>query len=349
MPLEELPSDEQLHNAPVAAADAQGVPVIDISRLVRSPKGLEPDDPLIQEIASACAGWGFFQVVGHGIPQELIDRFHSEMQGFFRTSKVLKQRIKRTQQNSRGWADDELTKRRRDWKELLDIGAQNGSLDGTGLDGFNQWPDASFGVPNFEPAAREWFNACRKLSESLVGAMASGLRLPHTHFADEFAEHTSYLRLNYYPTCPEPSSHLCISHHTDAGAVTVLTQTQVKSLQVYERKSGRWHYVNPVPGAMVINTGDIMQVWSNDRYQAPLHRVVANSAEERWSAPFFYNPNYSTNYAPAPTTVSPSSPALYRPINWGDFRMKRFAGDYADVGVEAQVSHYRIHAPSSKL
>eukprot|EP01062_Namystynia_karyoxenos_P067075 TRINITY_DN60977_c0_g1_i1.p1 TRINITY_DN60977_c0_g1~~TRINITY_DN60977_c0_g1_i1.p1 ORF type:complete len:380 (+),score=115.22 TRINITY_DN60977_c0_g1_i1:69-1142(+) len=346
-PEAEALSDAFLHAAPTAPADAHGVPVIDVAALCHGAgvAAMSPDHPLVRDIAKACEGWGFFQAVNHGIPQQLVDEFHSQMRKFFYVRKELKQRIKRTQQNSRGWADDELTKQRRDWKELLDIGAQDGSLDKSGLDGHNQWPDPSFGLPDFEPVMRRWFEACRQLSARLVDAMGLGLGLPAGFFAPEFTEHTSYLRLNYYPTCPDPDGHLSISHHTDAGAVTVLTQSMVKSLQVFHHPSRTWHFVQPIPGAVVINTGDIMQVWSNDRYRAPLHRVKAQLRDERWSAPFFYNPNYRTNYAPVYSTVTPETPARYRPINWGEFRMKRFAGDYADVGEEAQVSHYRIAAP----
>eukprot|EP01052_Picozoa_sp_SAG31_P003441 SAG31_NODE_133_length_23315_cov_4.858847_3_plen_240_part_00 len=172
--------------------------------------------------------------------------------------------------------------------------------------------------------------------------------------------HSSYLRLNYYPPCdqlpegietsrptasvwdntdgdpnPDPWS---ISHHTDAGAVTVLLQTEVQSLQVYQPDDETWYDVAPQPGAFVINTGDIMQVWSNDMYKAPLHRVKAHRSLERWSTPFFYNPSYETDYAPVVADQEPK----YRPINWGEFRLGRFQGDYADVGTEVQVTDFSI-------
>ena len=127
-------------------------------------------------------------------------------------------------------------------------------------------------------------------------------------------------------------------HHTDAGAVTVLTQSLVQSLQVYQPHDEKWYDVEPIEGAYVINTGDVMQVWSNDKYKAPLHRVKTQLTMERYSSPFFYNPSYETNYAPVYRTEN----SKYRPINWGDFRMKRFAGDFADVGEEVQISHYKL-------
>ena len=97
-----------------------------------------------------------------------------------------------------------------------------------------------------------------------------------------------------------------------------------------------------LPGAFVINTGDMMQVWSNDRYQAALHRVLASDDVERYSIPFFYNPMAGTTVEPLPSVVSAAQPAHYRPIDWSDFRSKRTDGDYADYGPEVQIAQYRI-------
>ena len=83
-------------------------------------------------------------------------------------------------------------------------------------------------------------------------------------------------------------------------------------------------------------------MWSKDFYKAPLHRVKARRDEVRYSSPFFYNPSYQCDYAPVESAVSPERPAAYRAINWGEFRLARFAGDYADVGEETQISHYRV-------
>jgi isopenicillin N synthase-like dioxygenase len=179
-----------------------------------------------------------------------------------------------------------------DWKEGLDIGTQAGSLDDKGLDGWNQWPSKP---PEFEGIVRDYFWQMEALARKLTCCMSLGLGMDAEHFSKEFdGVHSSYLRMNYYPLCPDPSSHMAISHHTDAGAVTVLTQSMVRSLQVYQPSNDQWYDVEPIEGAFVINTGDIMQVWSNDVYKAPLHRVKAQENLERYSSPFFYNPSYDT-------------------------------------------------------
>lgn len=80
------------------------------------------------------------------------------------------------------------------------------------------------------------------------------------------------------------------------------------------------------------------KVWTNDRYKAPLHRVLANSSNERFSAPFFYNPSYSTDVL----SLSSSEKPVYKTINWGHFRTQRFAGDFANYGEEIQISQFKI-------
>jgi isopenicillin N synthase-like dioxygenase len=97
-----------------------------------------------------------------------------------------------------------------------------------------------------------------------------------------------------------------------------------------------------VPGALVINTGDMMQVWSNDYYQAAIHRGLPMDQQDRYSIPFFFNPAAATDVSPLPSVVSAARPARYRSINWADFRGKRTDGDYADYGPEVQIAQFRI-------
>ena len=122
--------------------------------------------------------------------------------------------------------------------------------------------------------------------------------------------------------------------------LTLLLQDDQPGLQVF--RNGAWHLVMPRRDALVVNIGDIVQVWSNDRYRAALHRVVTNQQKGRFSIPFFLNPAYETDYAPLPTMIDANNPPRYRSINWREFRSRRAAGDYADYGEEVQISQYQI-------
>lgn len=111
------------------------------------------------------------------------------------------------------------------------------------------------------------------------------------------------------------------------------------ALELRFADQGRWTLIEAEPGSWVVNLGDMFQVWSNDRFSSPLHRVIASSQRERYSAPFFFNPSADSLCRPL------STPARYRPIRWAEFRSLRFAGDYADLGEEVQIAHYRTQDP----
>ena len=195
-----------------------------------------------------------------------------------------------------------------------------------------------------------YYDACERLAFDLLAAISVNLGVPGDFLFHAFEpRHTSFVRINYYPVCPEPArpaglntpahGHLGVNQHTDAGALTILLQDDQPGLEVL--RDGSWHLVETVPGALVINIGDIVQVWSNDRYRASLHRVRANATRERYSVPFFFNPDYAVDYAPLASAVNGGNPR-YESINWGEFRRLRAAGDYADLGEEIQIAQFRM-------
>lgn len=231
--------------------------------------------------------------------------------------------------------DRELTKNVRDWKEVYDYGPADGASIKP------QWPGS---IPSFQYAVRNYFHACELLSYRLLAAISINLGMSPGYLSRGFGPaHSSFLRLNYYPVCPNPQDgQLGINHHTDAGALTLLLQDDQPGLEVF--RNSQWSVVEPRSDALVVNIGDIVQVWSNDQYCASLHRVITNAENPRYSAPFFFNPEYRTNYAPVPTSIADGQPALYGEINWGEFRARRADGDYADFGDEIQINHYKIQA-----
>jgi isopenicillin N synthase-like dioxygenase len=85
----------------------------------------------------------------------------------------------------------------------------------------------------------------------------------------------------------------------------------------------------------------MMQVWSNDIYNAPIHRVLAMESRERYSIPFFFNPAASCMVNPLPSVINAQNPSRYHGIEWGSFRGQRSDGDFADYGAEVQISQYR--------
>jgi isopenicillin N synthase-like dioxygenase len=299
------------------------VPVIDIAR-IECPETLLALD-------AACRNWGFFQVTGHGIAQRVFTDLIDAMREFFAQPVDLKRRISRTAENPWGYFDQELTRNTLDWKQIYDFGPADGALIRP------QWPAS---MPGFQPAVAGFYAQCKQLARRLLAAISINLGVVPDELLQHFdARHSSFLRLNYYPVCSLPSAQqLGVNEHTDAGALTVLLQDDQPGLEVLH--DGKWRVVEPRRDALVINIGDIVQVWSNDRYRAALHRVIASPDAERFSAPFFFNPSYDTAYAPLPTTTDSLNPARYCTISWREFRALRAAGDYADLGEEVQIAHY---------
>ncbi len=333
----------------------QGVPQIDLGR-----GGARGDallaEPVVRAIADACRNLGFFQVTGHGIESARIELLRSQMKRFFERSVEAKRAVLRGEENAWGYYDSELTKNTPDWKEVFDFGrvphpdlADDDPLN-CGVDGQNRWPRD---LPGFRDTMLDYLGACETLSFRLLEATALGLGVAPRRLADQFRPtHSSFVRLNHYPLCDDPAppdapdlpsiGRLGVNQHNDAGALTLIAQTDTRGLQV--RTSNGWIGVEPIPGALVVNIGDMMQVWSNDRYRSPLHRVVVSRRTERFSAPFFFNPSYEAACTPLPELVAADGAPHYRTIRWGEFRRQRAAGDYADVGEEVQISRYRIAA-----
>ena len=300
----------------------------------------------LEALDNACRDWGFFYAVKHGLPDSLTTSLFHEARVFFAQSVDAKRTIERTAENPWGYFDRELTKNTPDWKQTFDFGAPHGAIA-------PQWPAA---MPAFKRTTLAYYAACERLSFRLLDALATNLRTPVDDLHRSFQPaHTCFLRINYYPVCPAPArpdglcpprhGHLGVNHHTDSGVVTLLLQDDRPGLEVMHDDA--WQLVAPRPGALVINIGDILQVWSNDRYRAALHRVLASGDTERFSVPFFLNPAYCANYAPLPATIDTAHPPRYRSINWGEFRSRRAAGDYADHGAEVQITDYRLEDATS--
>ena len=339
-----LHGKQDLDKDPVAQQSSilEQVPIIDIADL-RIDSGAAAARTAVDSIAEACGSWGFFQVTNHGISQDLIDEVWQQTSGFFALPIDSKMTVLRSRDNPWGFYHNELTKNQRDKKQVYDF-TREGTDPIYGQS--NRWPDQQ---DAFKSTMQEYFSACTQLSLQLLEAFCIGLDLPAKFMHADFASnHTGFLRLNYYPVRDpiegasddhQEVADLGVHHHTDAGALTVLIQDKVGGLQVH--RDGYWYDIPPTPGAIVINTGDMMQVWSNDVYHAPVHRVLAMDAHDRYSLPFFFNPAADARVCPLPSVANEQNPSRYNPIEWGHFRGMRSDGDYADYGAEVQISQFR--------
>jgi isopenicillin N synthase-like dioxygenase len=218
------------------------------------------------------------------------------------------------------------------------------------IDGFNKWP---LGQDEFKLALEAYFEEMTRCAFKLCDMFCIALNLPAGSLHGLFEQGIGFARLNFYEKFSNGSQSnldenkelkgppLGIHQHTDAGFLTILLQDNEPGLEVLH--GGLWVPVNPVPGALTINVGDMAQVLCNDEWRAPLHRVLAPTTARRYSVPFFFNPAPGADIAPLPCFITSDRPPRYRPIHWGEFRRRRYAGDYRDFGEEeVQISHYAV-------
>jgi len=294
--------------------------------------------PNARSLIDACRHWGIFQLAGHSVPAASINDLRRASQHLFSLPGGEKQTISRTRENPWGYFDRELTKNVPDWKEIFDVGPAYGTS-------IPQWPSR---LPDFPRALENYTSEIHQLALRVLRMIVESLGTPGDPVVQTFEQHTSFLRLNHYPVCPDPAAadsaavplwgRLGIGHHTDAGALTILDQADIPGLQVLH--GGVWHLIPRQPDTFTVNIGDVVQVWSNDDYPAPVHRVIANQHEERYSTAYFLNPPADYRCTPLQSATVQSR---YRPILWSEFRERRAAGDFANYGQEVQISDYRIN------
>ncbi|XP_037046351.1 probable 2-oxoglutarate-dependent dioxygenase At3g111800 [Bradysia coprophila] len=315
------------------------VPIIDISSLNSN----NSTDEIDRQIHKACEEWGFFYVINHGVDLELIQQAVDLGLEFFNLPKELKNMVARSEKNLQGYSDSELTKRKVDWKEVFDFTPDVPDTDGIisiGVHGKNQWPTEPVG---FERTMKNYLMSLQKLSRQLLRSCIKSIS-NEVDIVDNCFDgtgDTSLVRLNFYRRCPNPELHLGVGPHSDPGIITILLQdNSVSSLQVL--KDGTFYDVPPVKDSFVVNIGDMMEVFSNGKYKAPVHRVLTSTDSDRFSLPYFLAPSYSFIIRPLKGTYNDDNPPKFRSFPWAEFRKGRYEGDFADKGEEIQITRYKI-------
>ncbi len=188
----------------------------------------------------------------------------------------------------------------------------------------NLWPDV---VEGFEPAARELYRALDALGLRLLRAIARSLGLADAYFEDKVRFGNSVLRLLHYPPVSDESPHVRAGAHEDINVITLLLGAEEAGLEIKDR-DGRWLAVNPPPGAVVVNIGDMLQRLSNHVLPSTTHRVVNPAPERRgvarYSTPFFlhFEPDFAIRTLPG--CVAADRPDLYpAPITAEQFLQQR--------------------------
>ncbi len=265
---------------------------------------------------------GFFAVVNHGVEAGVVQRAFDAGHRFFALDEAVKRRwhidgwpLKRGF-DPVGWQALDPTQPP-DIKESFYLGVE--------AIGPNQWPDEAL-VPGFRAAMDAYSAACDALARRLMALYERALALPAGHF-DAFMRHpTCTTRLLHYP--PQPAvvapGQIGCGAHTDWGALTLLAQDDAGGLQV-QRRDGSWLDVAPVPGAFVVNIGDLMARWTHDRWRSTMHRVVNRAAgRERFSIAYFFDLDAEAVITPLLSCVPAGEVPRYGPITAGEHLVEMY-------------------------
>ncbi|KAA8532511.1 hypothetical protein F0562_032673 [Nyssa sinensis] len=308
-----VPRPKTLH------AGDHAIPLVDLSG---------PRSTVIEQIRRASSTLGFFQIVNHGVPQEALDRTIAAFKAFNEQPTEIKSKYYHREMG-RGAAlatnFDLFQSKAASWRDTLQIRL--------GSPVYDYVPDIC------RAEVGEWDREVRRLGEDLMGMLSEGLGLGTDRLKELSCLDARVMASHYYPYCPEPDQTFGLTSHTDPGALTVLLQNEVIGLQV--KYGDDWVYVKPVPGALVINIGDILQIMSNDAYKSVEHLVSANPFREpRVSIAIFFNPGIRENlYGPLPELLSPEKPALYRQFTFLDFIQRFFT---KELDGKSLINYYKL-------
>ncbi|KDP30016.1 hypothetical protein JCGZ_18588 [Jatropha curcas] len=255
-----------------------------------------------EAICRAASEWGFFQVVNHGINNELLRKMRREQVKLFRTP-FERKASSGILNNSYRWGTPAATcSKQFSWSEAFHIPLTKISEE-TCYGDFTSLRDV---MMEFAPAMS-------RLAKLIAGILAENLGQSKEEFGNICEESNCFLRLNHYPPCPLPPEKIFgLVPHTDSDFLTILYQDQVGGLQLM--KDSKWVAVKPNQDALIVNIGDLFQAWSNDFYKSVEHKVMANAKMERHSVAYFLCPSYDSLIG------SCKEPSVYRKFTFGEYR-----------------------------
>jgi isopenicillin N synthase-like dioxygenase len=315
------------------------VPVIDLAPARRGDRAARVR--VAAQIDAACCQIGFFAVTGHGVPGHVVDDLRTRAHQFFSLPLADKLRARHpVAGTNRGYhpvggealsrANDAVAPP--DLKEFFHVGPVDTTDDpyytsAPGRRHFapNIWPSAPEG---FRPAAILYYRAMDRLVAFLMRLAALALAMDESFFDDKIDRSIGTMRLNYYPaqSAAPVAGQLRAGAHTDYGGFTILSGEDVPGgLQVLTR-TGSWIDVPTRPSVFVVNIGDLLMRWTNDRWLSNLHRVEnppagAGPSQARLSIAFFNHPNYDAVIECLPSQGAPR----HAPVLSGEYRDLKYA------------------------
>ncbi|VAH67336.1 unnamed protein product [Triticum turgidum subsp. durum] len=306
------------------------IPVIDLHRAA--------DDRqrhlIVAEIIKACKEFGIFQVVNHGVAEDVVQGFREAAAGFFGMPAEEKLPY-RSDDLSKHFRVSSSTPYDRNgdryWLDYLKINCHPVTDEHV-----REWPEKP---ASFRSSLAEYSAAVHELAQTLLRLIAEGLGLDGGFFAGDLSGGSTQMNVNYYPPCPDPSLTLGLLPHCDRHLLTVLSQGDVAGLQA--RHGGGWLLVRPIPGSFVVNLGHQMEIITNGLLASVEHRAVTNTAAVRLSVVTLIMRKMECRIGPAPEMVNEATgPAKFKEFEFSEF-IKAYSA--AAASREDVLHYFRIH------
>eukprot|EP01083_Nonionella_stella_P017903 50119_1 len=291
----------------------------------------EAKDTIVKKLRTACTEVGFFYIINHGVPQDLIDNTFAQSKLFFGKEKKYKLEVERpTPDLYRGYDKFErecvnppIQKQRGGTKEGYLIGADAVEK--------NRWPTESANLPEFRDSMEEYFKVMSELSKRLVHLLALALDLDENYFDEYFTtDPLALLKLLHYneeQSDVDKGVYAC-GPHSDYGMLTVLATDGVPGLQVRTSAEKEvWEDVLDRPGAFIVNLGDMLQHCTNGKFMSTKHRVLNLKGLERYSIPFFWEPSADAVLTTIKTCVGDEHPAK-ESVTYGEYIARIYAATH---------------------
>ncbi|KAJ6825015.1 S-norcoclaurine synthase 1-like [Iris pallida] len=266
------------------------IPVIDLGQAQLSPEESA-------KLGLACEQWGFFQLINHGVPTELVEKIKMDIVEFFKLPIEEKEAFAQIPDNSYNGYGQIFVKsedQKLEWGDMI-------ALDTLPLKirKMRFWPTYP---PSFRDDLDAYASELKKVTNCLLRLMAENLGVEPEIMMNNFKDMQQSIRANYYPPCPKADKVFGISPHSDATGLTILLQANdVEGLQI--RNNGVWFPVKPLPGTFVVNVGDLLEIFSNGKYKSIEHRVIVNTEKERLALATFHGPDKNCILRPLPQLV----------------------------------------------
>jgi isopenicillin N synthase-like dioxygenase len=310
--------------------DVADIPVIDVAPLVSGDRGGAAQ--VAAAMLTAAEDIGFFYVRNHGIREDLIAQVDATARAFFARPLAEKEALA-PQDRHRGFLGVGQAKMyeqaKVDLKESfiwgLDVGADDPDYRaGNRMIGPNRWPAS---MPGMRETLNAFFDAANACGQALLRGFALSLGVAEDTFVARFAKPVTRCTLVYYP--PQPPDlgveQFGVAPHTDYGVITLVHQDDVGGLQVWARNR-EWVTAHPIPGTLVVNVGDLLARWTNDRFRSTPHRVVNASGRARVSIAAFVDPDHDTPIAPV---CAAGEAPHFPPTTCGEYILGRFDKSFA--------------------